>query len=121
MTRIQHTYKIKSYISASHAMRWEAGEGAEHNHTWQVICEIKTTDDHMIIFGELEQTLRSLFDHLAGQFLNEVAYFKDVNPTLENVTMYLFDVIAPAMTELQAELLALEVSESPTRSYKITA
>ena len=42
-----HTYKIKSYVNASHAMRWKDGEGKQHNHTWEVVCEIKSKDDHM--------------------------------------------------------------------------
>ncbi len=32
-----HTYKIKSYVNASHAMRWKDGEGKQHNHTWEVV------------------------------------------------------------------------------------
>ncbi|WP_186803293.1 6-carboxytetrahydropterin synthase, partial [Lapidilactobacillus concavus] len=53
-------------------------------------------------------------------FLNELPYFKTINPTVENVTEWLFDLITPKLEELSARLIRIEVSESPTRSYCIS-
>ncbi|WP_082409194.1 6-carboxytetrahydropterin synthase [Secundilactobacillus paracollinoides] len=112
--RQYHTYKIKSYVNASHAMRWEDGEGKEHNHTWEIVCEIHSLNDHMIIFNDLENTIKDILNSFAGKFLNTLPYFKDINPTVENVTVWLFDLISPALREEQAKLIRIEVSESPT-------
>ncbi len=115
-----HTYKIKSYVNASHAMRWKDGEGKEHNHTWEITCEIHSLNDHMIIFNDLENTIKDILNSFAGKFLNQLPYFKEINPTVENVTIWLFNLISPALREEQAKLIRIEVSESPTRAYCIS-
>lgn len=115
-----HTYLIKSYVNASHAMRWEDGEGKQHNHTWEIVCEIKSKDDHMIVFRDIEQAINDVTASFSGKFLNRLPYFKDINPTVENVTIWLFNLIAPEMERLSAKLIRIEVGESPTRSYVIT-
>lgn len=120
MSKQYHTYKIKSYVNASHAIRWESGEGKQHNHTWEIICEIHTSGDHMIIFNDLEKAIQEVVSGMSGQFLNRMPYFETINPTLENVTVYLFNLIQPKLKELQASLIRIEVGESPTRSYCIS-
>lgn len=115
-----HTYKIKSYVNASHAMRWESGEGKQHNHTWEIICEIKSKNDEMIVFRDIEQAIKDVLDSFSGKFLNKLPYFKEINPTVENVTVWLFNLITPEMERLSARLIRIEVGESPTRSYCIT-
>lgn len=115
-----HTYKIKSYVNASHAMRWADGEGKQHTHTWEIICEIKSKNDEMIVFRDIEQAISDVLDSFSGKFLNKLPYFKEINPTVENVTVWLFDLITPKMERLSARLIRIEVGESPTRSYCIT-
>ncbi|MDC4187103.1 6-carboxytetrahydropterin synthase [Loigolactobacillus coryniformis] len=115
-----HTYKIKSYVNASHAMRWADGEGKQHTHTWEIICEIKSKNDEMIVFRDIEQAISDVLDSFSGKFLNKLPYFKEINPTVENVTVWLFDLITPEMERLSARLIRIEVGESPTRSYCIT-
>lgn len=115
-----HTYKIKSYVNASHAMRWKDGEGKQHNHTWEVVCEIKSQDDQMIVFRDIEKKIQEILGNFSGQFLNELPYFKDINPTVENVTIWLFDLLSSILEELSAKLVRIEVGESPTRAYVIT-
>ncbi|RRK11676.1 6-pyruvoyl tetrahydropterin synthase [Lactiplantibacillus garii] len=120
MTEKYYTYKMKSYVNASHAMRWAGGEGKQHNHTWEIVSEMHSKSNKMIVFNQIEKQLNGIFDTFAGQFLNTLPYFKTVNPTVENVTVWLFNLISPALEELGAELVRLEVGESPTRSYCIT-
>ena len=47
-------------------------------------------------------------------------YFKEINPTVENVTIWLFDLLSSILEELSAKLVRIEVGESPTRSYVIS-
>lgn len=120
MAKQFHTYKIISYVNASHAMRWKDGEGQQHNHTWEIICEIHTDDDHMIIFNDLEKSVKQVLSQISGKFLNQLPYFEKINPTLENVTVYLFNLIGPELKKIHASLIRIEVGESPTRFYCIT-
>ncbi len=115
-----HTYKLISYVNASHAMRWKGGEGKQHNHTWEIVCEIHTKGDHMVIFNDLEKAVTEILSQINGKFLNDLDYFKKINPSVENVTEYLFDQIGPELKKLEASLIRIEVGESPTRFYCIT-
>ncbi|MCT4398798.1 6-pyruvoyl tetrahydropterin synthase [Pediococcus ethanolidurans] len=79
--KLVHTYKIKSYVNASHAMRWKSGEGQQHIHTWKIVCEIRSKGDHMIVFRDIEQAIKDVLDSFSGKFLNKLPYFKEINPT----------------------------------------
>ncbi|WP_390410251.1 6-carboxytetrahydropterin synthase [Lacticaseibacillus jixiensis] len=111
-----YTYKLKSYVNASHAMRWESGQGKAHNHTWEIVAELSTTDG-MVAFVDLEKEIQAVLHGLSGKFLNDLPAFATINPSVENVTRYLFDAIAHTLEVHNAKLLRLEVSDSPTRSF----
>ena len=115
-----YTYKIKSYINASHAVRWEGGNGKQHNHTWEVITEITLDDDQLVPFNQIEDMLKQTFGEYNGKFLNEVAPFDTINPTLENITKLLFKLLSRVLKGNQANLVRLEVGESPTRFFCIS-
>ncbi|VDH10335.1 6-pyruvoyl-tetrahydropterin synthase family protein [Lactiplantibacillus plantarum] len=115
----QRTYKIKSYVNASHAVRWATGSGKKHTHTWEIVCELHTVDA-MVAFYDIEKNLHQALDELSGKFLNNLPEFKTVNPTVENVTEYLFTKIDKTLRDNGAQLLRIEVSDSPTRSYCIS-
>ncbi|MCC9315073.1 6-carboxytetrahydropterin synthase [Lactiplantibacillus plantarum] len=115
----QRTYKIKSYVNASHAVRWATGSGKKHTHTWEIVCELHTVDA-MVAFYDIEKNLHQALDELSGKFLNDLPEFKTVNPTVENVTEYLFTKIDKTLRDNGAQLLRIEVSDSPTRAYCIS-
>lgn len=115
----QRTYKIKSYVNASHAVRWATGSGKKHTHTWKIVCELHTVDA-MVAFYDIEKNLHQALDELLGKFLNDLPEFKTVNPTVENVTEYLFTKIDKTLRDNGAQLLRIEVSDSPTRAYCIS-
>ncbi|MDO7803770.1 6-carboxytetrahydropterin synthase [Lactiplantibacillus pentosus] len=119
MTTKQRSYKIKSYVNASHAIRWATGSGKKHTHTWEIVCELHTVDA-MVAFYDIEKNLHQALDELSGKFLNDLPEFKTVNPTVENVTEYLFKKIDKTLRENGAQLMRIEVSDSPTRSYCIS-
>lgn len=115
----QRTYKIKSYVNASYAVRWATGSGKKHTHTWEIVCELHTVDA-MVAFYDIEKNLHQALDELSGKFLNDLPEFKTVNPTVENVTEYLFTKIDKTLRDNGAQLLRIEVSDSPTRAYCIS-
>ncbi|WP_457952471.1 6-carboxytetrahydropterin synthase [Lactiplantibacillus pentosus] len=115
----QRSYKIKSYVNASHAIRWATGSGKKHTHTWEIVCELHTVDA-MVAFYDIEKNLHQALDELSGKFLNDLPEFKTVNPTVENVTEYLFKKIDNTLRENGAQLMRIEVSDSPTRAYCIS-
>ena len=120
MSDLRKNYKLKFYVNASHAIRWEKGVGQQHNHTWEFICEIMTKDDHMIVFSDIEKALESYFTRFSGKFINEVAPFDEINPTLENFAEFLFEEVSKTVESFKAELIRIEVGETPVRFYCVT-
>lgn len=114
----QRTYKIKSYVNASHAVRWKSGTGKKHNHTWKIVCELHVFEG-MVSFFDIEKSLNTAINELSGKYLNDLPEFRVINPTVENVTEYLFNEIDGILRKNNAVLLRIEVSDSPTRSYCI--
>lgn len=73
----------------------------------------------MVAFYDIETILHQVLDELSGQFLNDLPEFQTVNPTVENVTEYLFQKIDQVLRDNGAQLLRIEVSDSPIRAYCI--
>ena len=112
---MKSSYKFKFFLNASRAIKWQEGMGEARPHTYEIICEVELTK--FFKFNEIEDRVRQVLDPLEGQYLNDLDHFKDVNPTLENLTYYLFEQIDNAIADLNCQLLRLEVGESPTRYF----
>ncbi|MGL9876189.1 6-pyruvoyltetrahydropterin/6-carboxytetrahydropterin synthase [Enterococcus sp. DIV0240d] len=93
--------------------------GAKHNHTWEIICEIKSNNGEMHLFEEIEGVLKDFFQPFSGCFLNEMSPFVEINPSVENVANYFYDQLFHRFAAIQTELIRIEVGESPTRFYCI--
>lgn len=120
MAQLNYSYRIKTYFNASHAIRWESGTGQKHTHTWEVVCELSSQSEQTVIFSDIEKALSGVLGDISGVFLNTLSAFKETNPTVENVTLWLYQLIVPVLKPLAVRLTRLEVSESPTRTYCIT-
>lgn len=114
------TYRLKYYVHASHAVRWEKGTGEKHEHSWEITVEFQSTDEHMIVFDKVEDLLEEIFKTYSGKFLNQVEPFLTINPTLENITKGFFKLVEEQIRPLHAQLNRLEVGESPMRFYYVT-
>ncbi len=117
-----YRYRLRFYLNASHAMRWQNQLGERHPHTWELTCEVKKADhDAFIRFNDIEDQIRQVLDPLQGVFLNEIAPFDKENPSLENLGEYFFDQINQHLAAVKCSLTRLEMGESPTRFFLIKA
>lgn len=121
MSKLYRTYRIRSYVNASHAMKWKDGVGEKHNHTWELICEIGINDKEMIMFNDIDKSIDEVTAYFSGKFLNDLPEFAEKNPSLENLTEILFKLLESSLHEINTTLIKLEVGESPTRFYAITS
>lgn len=112
---MKSSYKFKFFLNASHAIRWQDGIGEAHPHTYELICEVELKK--FLKFNDIEDKVHEVLDPLEGQFLNDLDFFKETNPTLEKLTYYLFDQIDKGPADLDCQLIRLEVGESPTRYF----
>ncbi|MBM6753160.1 MULTISPECIES: 6-carboxytetrahydropterin synthase [Lactobacillaceae] len=116
----QHRYRLRFYLNASHAMRWDNNIGEAHPHTWELICEVKKLDDQAFIrFNDIEDAIQRVIEPLQGRFLNEIPPFDKKNPSLENIGDVFFDQIDSQLASVKCSLTQLEVGESPTRFFLV--
>ena len=115
------TYKVSTFINASHAVRWPDEMEAEHRHTWELILNIRPiTAGKLLKIDDIEEVIEASLQTFSGRFLNDMSRFDNVNPTLENFTEILFDDLTQALSGISMQLVELSVGNSPTRFYHIT-
>lgn len=87
--------KISSVFSSAHNLRGYNGKCENiHGHNWQIevtVCsellnEIGIAIDFKILKGHLKIIMEKL-DH---KYINELPYFKNINPSAENIAKYIF-------------------------------
>jgi 6-pyruvoyltetrahydropterin/6-carboxytetrahydropterin synthase len=91
--------KIISDFAAAHNLRNFRGKcEALHGHNWKVEVVLRGTELNesgvLIDFGEVKQVTRELLAGVDHLYLNDLPFFKEHNPSSENIARYLFDQLA---------------------------
>ena len=87
---------IKSHFSAGHHLREYPGNCERpHGHNWKVEVTVKADSlDNLgmgLDFKALKNEVNKVLDTLDHHDLNEHADFKSVNPSSENIAVYIFN------------------------------
>jgi len=112
-------YKFKFYLNASHAIYINGNLGEKHPHTWEICLNVLKMQETFVQFNEVEIAIEQFMSNYQNKFLNEIQPFDLMNPTLENSCEYFKSVIAKLLNSKGWILLAIEMSETPSRSYVI--
>jgi len=116
-------YKLNvwSQFSSAHSLRGYDGPCQNlHGHNWKVRAGINCskldnagmTIDYGIVKNHLESILQK-FDH---RFLNELDYFKECNPTSENIARVIFQEMKKLIYIKGCQVSEIEVWESDRTS-----
>lgn len=116
---IRHLHKFKFYLNASHSVFFNGIKGQAHPHTWEFGLKILDLGDSLIEFSVYENALKQLFEPYQNQILNNIEPFNEIVPTLENMTDFFGEQLRYAVRRVHGELLEIEGSETPTRSYLV--
>ena len=88
-----------------------------HGHAYKVhvVIQGETLDEAGVLYdiAKLRDALREILSGLHYQNLNELEAFRDCNPTVENVSRYIYDRMALALGD-EAGGLKVTVWESPS-------
>ncbi|WP_167958714.1 6-carboxytetrahydropterin synthase [Anaerosporobacter faecicola] len=114
-----YQYKFKFYLNASHAIYIHGNLGERHSHTWEIMLHTLKMKENFIEFHHVEERMEGFFETYQGRYLNEVEPFQTMNPTIENCCEYFKQELADLLRQEGWILLAIELSETPTRSYVI--
>ena len=88
--------KVLSSFSSAHALRGYNGKCENiHGHNWHV--ELIVSSDVLneiglvIDFKLLKKYLNEVMETLDHKFINETVFFKEVNPSAENIARYIYE------------------------------
>jgi 6-pyruvoyltetrahydropterin/6-carboxytetrahydropterin synthase len=73
-----------------------------HGHNWKI--EVFITGEEvgengiLLDFREVKQATEKIIQGLDHRFLNELEYFKNVNPSSENIARFIYDALTQRLT-----------------------
>ncbi len=111
--------KVTSFFSAAHFLREYKGEcEAVHGHNFKVeviVASNKLNKQGLVIdFKELKKIVKTAISELDHKDLNEISFFKDNNPSSENIAQFIYKKIKP---ELGRECNLRRVTVFEQRDY----
>lgn len=91
--------RIISDFAAAHNLRNFRGKcEALHGHNWKVEVVLRGTELNesgvLIDFAEVKQATKELLSEVDHLYLNDLPFFREHNPSSENIARYLFDRLA---------------------------
>lgn len=112
-------YKVKviSHFSAAHFLRNYKGKcELLHGHNWKVeviVSSNKLDSLGMVVdFSELKRLTNSVLGELDHRCLNELDYFREYNPSSEEIARYIFNKLKPQVSEKSCVLEEVQVWET---------
>ena len=84
------------FFSSAHRLRNYNGKCENlHGHNWRVRLYVSTKEldytGFVIDFKEMDKILKNVTDKLDHQNINELTYFKEINPTAENIALFILN------------------------------
>jgi 6-pyruvoyltetrahydropterin/6-carboxytetrahydropterin synthase len=101
------TVKVQASFSSAHNLKGYKGKCEElHGHNWSVELAVsKSTLDKIgmaLDFSYLKGKLHEVLERLDHKYLNDVPYFKKINPTSENIAKYIYDTLKPRISNISS-------------------
>ena len=117
-----YTVKVQSHFSSAHNLRGYKGECEDlHGHNWRVsvtACAEDLTEIGMVVdFKKLKQLLNDIVTGLDHTHLNEIEYFKNVNPTSENIARYIYEQISGKKAAFDIKEVTVWETDSSSATY----
>ncbi len=113
---------VKADIASAHFLRGYEGPCKNlHGHTWKI--EIKAVSDQLndigmvVDFRELKMKLKKFLEHLDHVCLNDIGYFKEVNPTAENIAKYIYQNFQNEISPVKLSSVKVFESDSSSVTY----
>lgn len=110
-------YKFKFYLNSKHSVTFNDKASSIHPHTWEIVVLFQSHESETINFTSFENELEQYFLKYEGKYLNDIDYFKNLNPTMENIGKLFYKDINELVTNIELDFIRIEISENPTRTY----
>ena len=118
--------KISTQFAAAHQLRGLEG-GCEnlHGHNWKIeVCVQGDTlgnDGPLIDFRVIKGETKKIMDELDHKFLNDLAPFKNTEPSSENIARHIFESLSQRLNTEKVKIRKVTAweSDSACASYWI--
>jgi len=113
---------VKGDIASAHYLRGYEGKCKDlHGHTWKIevvlaselLDAIGMVADFAVIKKQLKEILMAI-DHVC---LNDLEYFKKINPTTENIAKYIYKNFSKKIKPLKIKTVQVWESDSASIVY----
>jgi 6-pyruvoyltetrahydropterin/6-carboxytetrahydropterin synthase len=108
---------VRKSFSAAHLLK-EIGGKCEELHGHNFLVEVSVTaeslnaDGLLIDFRIVKQWSEEILDRIDHKYLNELEYFKNMNPSSEQIARFIYDGIAQKTRQAKVHLSRVTVWES---------
>lgn len=108
---------VEDSFSAAHQLKGYKGRCENlHGHTFKVQVFVEgdklKPEGYLIDFKDLKSALKKILDELDHSYLNDLPYFKELNPTAESLAKLVYEKMMPLVPDLKK----VTVWESATAS-----
>jgi 6-pyruvoyltetrahydropterin/6-carboxytetrahydropterin synthase len=109
---------VEQHFDAAHFLRGYQGKCESlHGHQFRVVVKIRASQVNDIgisyDFALLKRHLADILSRFDHTCLNDVPPFTEINPSSENIAVFVCDEIQPLLAEAPVAIAAVEVWESP--------
>ncbi len=110
---------IQTHFSAGHHLRDYPGDCEKpHGHNWNIEVTVRATElDPLgmgVDFRTVKNAVAKVMDTLDHRDLNTHPAFLDINPSSENIAVYIFDKLQDPLSDKRYALYSVMVGETPT-------
>ena len=110
---------ITDYVSGAHNLRGYEGECENlHGHNWKVEVTVASKEldsiGMVVDFKDLKKIVSGILEELDHNYLNETSYFKEVNPTSENIAKFVYSQVQEKLTPKQLKVDVVRIWETAT-------
>ena len=113
---------VEDSFAAGHALRGYRGKCENphgHNYKVQITLAGEQLDNIGLLydFKDLKAAMNEIIDRLDHQYLNDIAPFRELNPSAENMAKYFYDethALLQARTNGRVRVKAVKIWETDT-------
>lgn len=114
-----NAYKLSYYLNAQHS--FDNQRCSMHSHTFVISLYLEDQRKNDFIDFHLADSLVNYYlGQFRGQYLNEIAPFDKMIPTIENLGSVFYEHLKDNLREYGYDLIQIDISENPIRVYSIS-
>ncbi|MFC1709337.1 6-carboxytetrahydropterin synthase QueD [Candidatus Omnitrophota bacterium] len=114
--------RVRTEFSSAHRLRGYKGKCEElHGHNWKVEVFVSSGNldkiGMLVDFKELKAALNQVLKRLDHSYINNLPYFRKINPTSENLAKYIFEKLQSKIRSVKLSKVTVWESDTSAASY----